>query len=637
MTLLERLRGPEDLRLLDPASLADLAAEIRAFLVDAVSKTGGHLGSNLGAVELTLALHACFDFRRDRIVFDVGHQAYTHKILTGRLAGFEKLRQLGGISGFPKRSESPYDWFGTGHASTSLSAAVGFALARKMRGEHHHVVAVIGDGALTGGMALEALNHLGDAKLPVLVVLNDNEMSIAHNVGAISHYLNRMRTDPAYTRFKQDMKSLMRGIPMIGSSVARFAERFHAGVKQMVLPGMLFEDLGLKYIGPVDGHDLPALRESILSAKRLHEPVILHVATEKGKGYRPAERHPFRFHSAGKFCAENGEKSPGKGGRTYTEVFGQAMLDAARRDPTVVAVTAAMCDGTGLSEFERRHPDRFLDVGICEEHAVTMAAALAADGMRPVVAIYSTFLQRSYDQILHDVALQELPVVLALDRAGLVGDDGPTHHGVFDLSYLRTVPGMTILVPRDEAELARMMRTALSLPGPCAVRYPRGEGTGAAVPDEPAPVEPGEFDLLREGGDATLVGVGPLLHEALAAADALAAEGISLAVIDAKYVKPLPEGLLERLRRAATPVLTLEESSVAGGFGSGLLEALAGSGEPLPPFRILGVPDRFVEHGENSLLRAKIGLDAAGISRAARELVESARPRARAVRPRASA
>ncbi|MGQ9523933.1 MAG: 1-deoxy-D-xylulose-5-phosphate synthase [Armatimonadota bacterium] len=613
MDLLNSINSPADLKALSIEELERLAAQIRAELVSVLARNGGHLASNLGVVELTVALHSVFNSPRDKIIWDVGHQSYVHKLLTGRRSGFHTIRQLGGLSGYCRREESPHDPFGAGHGSTSISAALGFAVARDALGGTERIVAVIGDGALTGGMAFEALNAAGHLKTDVLVVLNDNEMSIAKNVGGLASYLSRLRTDPHYLKARQDFEALARSLPM-GRSIVDVVERLKASVKHLVLPGMLFEELGFTYLGPVDGHSIPALRRALEEADRLRGPVLLHVHTVKGKGYPPAEKDAVRFHGCPPFDVDSGDAMVDSGGPiTYTQAFAKALVRLASQDERIVAVTAAMPEGTGLSEFGRRFPKRLFDVGMAEEHAVTFAAGMAAAGLRPVVAIYSTFLQRSYDQILHDVALQNLPVTFCLDRAGLVGDDGPTHHGAFDLSYLRTIPGIVVMAPADENELGAMLKTALAHPGPVAIRYPRSPGRGVPIEEDPEPIPIGRSVLLRPGREAAILAVGSMVGPALEAAGMLAQAGIDAAVVNVRCVRPLDEALLVDLADRIPLLVTVEENSVVGGFGSAVLEALNSAGRSHVRVIRLGLPDAFVEHGSRQLLLKMVGLSAEGI------------------------
>jgi len=620
LKLLDRVNSPQDLLPLSYEQLDQLAAEIRELMVQTVARTGGHLAPNLGVVELTIALHRVFSTPRDRIIWDVGHQCYIHKILTGRRERFSTLRQFGGLSGFPSRTESECDTFGTGHSSTSISAALGMALARDYRGEDHAVVAVIGDGALTAGMAFEALNHAGHLQSPLIVVLNDNEMSISHNVGALSGYLSRLRTDPMYTRGRDEIEHLLRRIPAIGPRVLKWALRVKDSLKYLVVPGMIFEELGFTYLGPVDGHNIRSLTEVLRQAKAAGGPVLVHVLTKKGKGYRPAEADPDKFHGIGPFDPETGKTKPAQR-VTYTEVFGRTLVNLARDDERIVAITAAMTSGTGLKEFARLFPGRFFDVGIAEQHAVTLAAGLAAEGRRPVVAVYSTFMQRAFDQVIHDVCLQNLPVVLALDRGGIVGEDGATHQGIFDLSYLRMIPNIVVMAPKDENELQHMLRTAVSHPGPIAVRYPRGTGTGCALDQETRVLDIGKAEVLRQGNDATLLAIGNMVPVALEAAELLASKDYDVTVINARFVKPLDEECIIRLARRTRFLFTLEENVLAGGFGAGVLEMLTARGVTDVRTTLLGLPDSFVEHGAPNILREKYGLTAGAVAeRIEREL-----------------
>lgn len=620
--ILPRIKGPEDLADLGIEALDRLAGEIRREIIETVSRTGGHLAPSLGVVELTLALHQVFRSPQDKILWDTGHQTYAHKLVTGRRERFSTLRQPGGLSGFCKRRESTHDIWEAGHAGTAISAALGFARARDLRGEAHHVVAVVGDGALTSGMSFEALNNAGHARTRIIVILNDNSMSIAPNVGAISSYLSRLRAEPVYARVKEDLTRLLENIPRIGPTMARTAERLKDSIKHVLLPGMLFEELGFTYLGPVDGHHLPSLLQVLRDATRLKAPVLVHVITQKGRGYRPAEERPDAFHGTGPFEVATGRPLKKAAGPTYTEVFGRTLFRLAARRPDVVAITAAMPDGTGLQEFARMYPHRFFDVGIAESHAVTFAAGLAAAGLRPVVAVYSTFLQRAYDQILHDVCLQRLPVVFAADRAGLVGADGETHQGLYDIAFLRHIPHMAILAPKDENELQHMLLTALQHGGPVAVRYPRGAGRGAALDEEPQQLPWGRAEVLREGGDVAIVAAGPLVYAALEAAAILAGGGIEAAVVNARFIKPLDEETIIGLAAQTGALLTVEEHTVRGGFGSAVLELLAERGLWGVATCVLGLPDSFVEQGDTVRQLADCGLDPAGIARAAVELLE---------------
>ena len=606
--LLERINEPHALKSCTLDELSQLARELRRYIIDTVSQTGGHLAPSLGTVELTLALHRAFDCPEDKIVWDVGHQAYAHKILTGRREAFAGLRQKGGITGFPKREESVYDAFGTGHSSTSISAALGMAAARDIAGEQYRIAAVIGDGALTGGEAFEGLNNAGTLGKDIIVILNDNGMSIAPNVGAMSEYLSRFRVAPGYHRAKQDIKNFLKSIPHIGERGYRTAEHIKDGVRSALVPGGLFTDMGFHYIGPLDGHNIALLLDVFEQAKQLKGPLLIHVETCKGKGYAPAEKAPDKFHGIGKFDVADGTALKKAGAKpTYTSVFSKALMEAAEEDADVVAITAAMPDGTGLRAFSEKYPTRFFDVGIAEQHATTFAAGLAAAGRKPVLALYSTFAQRAYDQILHDVCLQNLHVVFALDRAGFVGEDGATHHGVFDYSYLRHLPNMKVLAPKDENELGRMLKTALSLEGPVALRYPRGEGLGAALEEPFNPLESLAAEVLEEEGEIALLAVGSMVDAAQKTAKLLKEEGLSAAVINMRTVKPLDEELLHRMAHEKKMLVTMEENALAGGFGSAVLEALADAGLLVPVVRF-GIGDAFIEQGKPQELLEMAGL-----------------------------
>jgi 1-deoxy-D-xylulose-5-phosphate synthase len=611
-----RLKLPEELKNLKIAELEELASEIRNYMIRTVADNGGHLAPNLGVVELTLALHSTFQSPRDQIIWDVGHQSYPHKLLTGRWDRFPTLRRYQGLSGFPKPAESEHDPFGTGHSSTSISAALGLALARDFFGGIYKVIAVIGDGAFTGGMAYEALNHAGHVKTDLIVILNDNEMSISSNVGAMSAYLGRIRSDPKYSRLKAEFEQMLNRIPLVGKKMVESAERIRGGLKYLITPGMIFEELGLTYFGPVDGHNIAALKSTLRQAARMKGPVLVHVLTEKGKGYRYAEAAPERFHGIGPFDLSNGLPRSKKTGPTYTEVFGRTMLKLAAENPKIVALTAAMTGGTGLSKFAKQFPHRFYDVGIAEQHATGLAAALASGGLKPVVAVYSTFLQRAYDQMIHDVCLQKLPVVFAVDRAGIVGEDGETHQGIFDLSYLRSIPQMAVMAPRNEDELQHLLYTALyGAPGPAALRYPRDKGEGVAL-HEPHLLPWGKGELLREGEDLLIAAAGTTANAALDAAERLSKEGIEAAVINARFIKPLDEELILEWAGRCGRVLTVEENTLTGGFGSAVLELLAARDQILPVHRI-GIGDRFVEQGPRAMILSLCGLDAEGIFREA--------------------
>ena len=606
--LLNRIEKPEDVKALTVRELEQLASELRHFIIDTVSQNGGHLAPNLGTVELTLALYSVFSFPGDKLVWDVGHQAYTHKILTGRRDAFKTLRKKGGITGFPNRSESVYDAFGVGHASTSISAALGMALARDAKGEKNQVIAVIGAGALTGGESFEALNNAGDLGTKLIVILNDNEMSIDANVGAMSEYLSRIRIAPQYARAKRDMGSLLMSIPHIGDKVYKTASHLKDGVRSVLVPGSLFEEMGFHYIGPIDGHNIGLLEEVLASAKEMEGPVLIHIHTVKGKGYKPAEQAPEKFHGVGCFDPSTG-KSAKKAGcaPSYTSVFSKALVDLAKDRPDILAITAAMPSGTGLKAFGQAYPKRFFDVGIAEEHAMTLAAGMAAAGMHPVIALYSTFAQRAYDQLIHDVCLQNLPVTLCLDRAGLVGEDGPTHHGVFDLSYLRQMPNMCVMAPKDEEELRHMLATAIAIEGPAAVRYPRGAGLGVPLTDSLETLPVGKAEVLQEEGTIAFLAVGTMVEKAKEAAAILKEEGIEAAVVNMRFIKPLDTELLGEMARTKKLLITAEENVLAGGFGSAVAEYLADHGIEVPLLRF-GIPDRFIEQGTRRELLSLCGL-----------------------------
>lgn len=618
---LARIHTPADVSRLSVPELTQLAEEVRARIIDTVSRKGGHLAPSLGVVELTLALLSVFNPSEDKVVWDVGHQSYAWKLLTGRADRFDTLRTLGGISGFPKPCESPYDHFGVGHSSTSISAALGMAMARDLAGKHHHVLAVIGDGSLTAGQAFEGLNLAGHMGRRLIVVLNDNEMSISPNVGALSRFLSRTLSRRWVRQTKRDVLALLRSIPRIGNDLATYAMRGEWSFKSFFTPGMLFEAFRFNYIGPVDGHDLNALRRHLEMAAHVEDgPVLLHVLTRKGKGYPPAEKDPTHFHGVGGFEPETGQarkKAAGIELPTFTSVFGSTLAELAQRDERIIAITAAMPEGTGTNCFEARFPDRFVDVGICEQHAVTFAAGLAIEGRRPVVAIYSTFLQRSYDQIVHDVCLQNLPVTLCVDRAGLVGEDGPTHHGAFDIAYLRHIPNMRILAPRDENMLRHALYTATSGDGPVAIRYPRGAGFGVPADEPLHRLEPGRGDLLEDGVKVAIIAAGNRVHPALEAAQRVREHiGIRVAVFDPVWIKPLPEAQLLELAARFEALLFVEEGTLAGGFSSGVLELLADQGALRGQrIRRLGLPDAFIEQGTQRQLREKLGLRADGIVR----------------------
>lgn len=606
--LLDRINKPEDVKRLNVQELDRLAAEIRRLIIDTVAQNGGHLAPNLGTVELTLALYSVFSFPEDKLIWDVGHQSYTHKILTGRKERFATLRRQGGITGFPNRSESPYDAFGVGHASTSISAALGMAIARDVRGLKNQVIAVIGDGALTGGESFEALNHAGDLGTKLIVILNDNEMSIDANVGAMSEYLSRIRIAPQYNRAKRDMGNLLMSIPHIGDKVYKTASHLKDGVRSVLVPGSLFEEMGFHYIGPIDGHNIGLLEEVLSRARDMTGPVLIHIHTVKGKGYLPAEQAPEKFHGVGCFDTQTGKPvKKAACAPSYTSVFSQALINLAKKDPDILAITAAMPSGTGLKAFGKAYPNRFFDVGIAEEHAMTLAAGMAAAGMHPVIALYSTFAQRAYDQMIHDVCLQNLPVTICLDRAGLVGEDGPTHHGVFDLSYLRQMPNMHVLVPKDEEELRHMLATAIAIDGPAAVRYPRGAGRGVTLTDDFTLLPIGKAEVLHEEGTIALLAVGTMVEKAEEAVKLLKEQGIEAAVVNMRFVKPLDEELILRYAAEKKLLVTLEENALAGGFGAAVLECLADHGAMVPVLRF-GIPDHFIEQGTRQELLSLCGL-----------------------------
>ncbi len=602
-SLLKAIRDPFDLRKLERKQLRPLADELRAFILESVAKTGGHLSSNLGTVELTVALHYVFDTPEDRLVWDVGHQTYAHKILTGRRAGMAKLRMQGGIAGFPRRDESLYDTFGTAHSSTSISAALGMAIAAKQKGEDHHTIAVIGDGALTAGMAFEALNNAGVLGANLLVVLNDNDMSISHPVGALRNYLARLMSGPLYSTVRGTGDRMLRATP----TLHEFAKRWEEHMKGMVTPGTLFEEFGFNYIGPIDGHDTEALVATLSNIKKLRGPQFLHVVTKKGKGYAPAEEDPILYHGPGKFDPAVGIVSKPSSKPTYSQIFGDWLCDMAKLDRRLIGITPAMREGSGMVKFSERYPDRYFDVGIAEQHAVTFAAGLACEGMKPVVAIYSTFLQRAYDQVIHDVVLQNLPVVFAIDRAGLVGADGPTHAGSFDFSFLRCLPNTTIMAPADENECRQMLFTAFSLNSPSAVRYPRGSGPGVAIEPTMRAVPVGKGEIRRDGRKIALLAFGSMLKPALEAA-----EELNATVANMRFVKPLDNELVMKLALSHDLLVTIEENTIQGGAGSAVVESLMKQNVTTNVMQ-LGLPDRFIDHGDPAAMLIECRLDKAGI------------------------
>ncbi|SEG15265.1 1-deoxy-D-xylulose-5-phosphate synthase [Paenibacillus sp. UNC499MF] len=609
--LLDHINQPEDLKRLSTADLEQLAGEIRQFLIEKLSASGGHLSSNLGIVELTIALHTLYDSPRDKFIFDVGHQAYVHKILTGRKDRFDTLRKYKGMCGFIKRAESDHDVWEAGHSSTSLSAAMGMAMARDLKGEDFRVFAVIGDGAMTGGMALEAMNHIGHEKKNLTVILNDNEMSIAPNVGAIHNYLSKIRSDKHYRKAKEEVESLLKKIPAIGGTLAKTAEKVKDSLKYLLVSGVWFEELGFNYIGPVDGHNLPLLLETLKQSEKVDGPVLIHVITTKGKGYSPAEMDSHKWHGASPYKIESGQFLKAVGNPMYTEVFGNTLIELAEQDERIVAVTPAMPGGSGLMNFAARFPTRMIDVGIAEQHAATLCAGMAAEGLKPVFAVYSTFLQRAYDQVVHDICRPKLNVMFAIDRAGFVGPDGETHQGVYDISFLRSLPNMVLMMPKDENELRRMMRTGIDYnEGPVAVRYARINGLGVPLDENPQPIPIGTWETLTEGDTMAVLAVGPMNQVALEAADMLKKEGINLRVINARFIKPLDEAMLLQLAKEHMPIITMEEGSEQGGFGSAVLEFYAKQGIEGVRVRTMGVPDYFVEHGSIKEQRQEVGLTA---------------------------
>lgn len=623
--LLDAINSPADLKALTLDDLGRLAAEVRSRIIETVSKTGGHLAPNLGVVELTIALHYVFSAPRDKIIWDVGHQSYTHKLLTGRRGRFHTLRTYGGISGFPKRSESPYDTFDTGHSSTSISAGLGISTAKALKEEKSHVIAVIGDGSTTGGMAFEALNQAGHTGKNLIVVLNDNAMSISPNVGSFSSFLSRKMTGRRFVYFRKEFENFLKSIPGVGENILNLVRKSEDTFITFFTPGMLFEALRFRYVGPIPGHRLDLLIETFGNVKNVEGPILVHALTVKGKGYGPAETDPARFHGVGSFEISTGspKKASSRMPPTFTEVFGDTMVDLGRKEKKLFAITAAMPEGTGLNRFAEIFPERFMDVGIAEQHAVTFAAGLATEGFKPVVAIYSTFLQRAFDQVIHDVCLSNLPVIFCIDRGGLVGEDGQTHHGHFDITYLRSLPNMTLMAPKDENELRHMLFTALNHTGPTAIRYPRGRGAGVALDPEYKVLPMGESELLKEGKDLTLIALGSMVLPSLEAAAELEKDGLSATVVNCRFVKPLDNRLADYSRKTGK-VLVVEENILQGGVGSAVLERFSDLGLSEVTVKRLGLPDRFVEHGPVEVLREKLGLDKAGILKAARALLAAA-------------
>ena len=621
--LLDSIDSPHDLRKLDRSQLPIVAQEIRDQIIDVVSQLGGHFGGNLGIVELTLALHYVFDTPRDQLVFDTGHQSYPHKLITGRRDTFHTIRQHNGISGFCKREESVYDVFNAGHASTSISAALGVAVARDFRKEDYRVAAVVGDGALSGGLAFEGLNQAGHLKRKFFLVLNDNDISISHNVGAISGYLNQIIKGQRYNTLRDLAKGIMDRIPLIGGKMLNLASDVEELLKHMAVPGTLFEELGFKYLGPYDGHDLDVLIDTMEKFKDYDGPILMHVITKKGKGYVPAENKPVWSHGVTPFDIKSGEvkKSDKPAPPSYTAVFAEALIEMAKQDEKIIAITAAMPEGTGLDKFAKAFPDRMFDVGIAEEHAVTFSGGMATQGMKPVAAIYSTFLQRAFDQVFHDVAIMDLPVVFALDRAGIVGADGPTHHGIYDMSYLRIFPNMILMAPKDENELRHMVKTAFETGHPTSIRYPRGSGQGVKMDPELKSLPVGKGEVMREGSDGTIFAIGVEVWAAVEAAEELAKEGINVAVINARFIKPLDEELILRYCRPGTKVLTVEEGSLIGGFGAAIMEKVSDLGIENVEFDRIGIEDVYVHHGGQEILRAEHDLHPEGIAKRTRKLL----------------
>ena len=610
--VLEKINQVGDIKQIPPEEYDTLAEEIRHFLVEKISRSGGHLASNLGVVELTMALHLCFDFPKDKVVWDVGHQSYTHKLLTGRKSGFDELRKYGGMSGFPKRKESDCDCFDTGHSSTSISAGIGLVAARDLQGGDEHVISVIGDGALTGGMAYEALNNASRLKRNFIIILNDNNMSIAENVGGMSEYLNGLRTNEAYTNFKTGVEQSLNRLPG-GSHLANQLKKTKSGIKQLFIPGMLFENMGITYLGPVDGHDIGKLQDILNKAKKVKGAVLVHVLTRKGNGYVPAERHPARFHGAEPFDIETGLPLNKKKKANYQDVFSTCMVKLGQRNEKVVAITAAMPDGTGLKRFKNIYPDRFFDVGIAEGHAVTFAAGLAAGGMRPIFAVYSSFLQRAYDQVLHDVCIQNLPVVFAIDRAGLVGSDGETHQGIFDLSYLSSIPNMHIMAPKNKWELSDMLKYAVEFDGPIALRYPRGEAYDG-LKEYRRPIEYGKSEVIYEEEDIALLAVGNMVKIAEQVRKNLKEIGYSCTLVNARFVKPVDTEVLDMLSADHKLLVTMEENVRSGGYGEKVMDYVM---EQELPVKLLNIslPDEYVEHGNVALLYEEVGIDAQTVTK----------------------
>lgn len=623
MSIINKINSPADLKRVSRSDLPVLASEIRKIIVEVVSKNGGHLASSLGAVELAIAIHYVFNTPDDKIIWDVGHQSYAHKLLTGRREQFHTLRKHGGISGFTRMSESPYDAFSTGHSSTSISAGLGIACAKRLKKDTSNVVAVIGDGSMTAGIAYEGMNQAGDIHKNLIVILNDNDMSIARNVGALSSCLSRTFSAKYLQDLRKELGIFLKSVPKIGEDIYQFAKRSKESFKTFISPGILFEAFNFEYFGPINGHKLDHLIDILHNIKDIDKPVLLHVITQKGKGYPPAEKNPVYFHGVGSFDVKTGNCSSSKKSiPTYTEVFGNAMVKLAKEDQKIIAVTAAMPEGTGLTKFASAYPDRFFDVGIAEQHGITFAAGIATEGFKPVVAIYSTFLQRAYDQIVHDVCIEAIPVVFSIDRGGIVGEDGPTHHGLFDFSYLRSLPNMVVMAPKDENELCRMLTTAMSHNGPISLRYPRGAGPGVKIDDIFTPIPIGKGEVLKEGDDILILAIGGSVREALSAHKMLAEQGISATIVNCRFIKPLDADLICSLAKKIPRLITVEENVRQGGFGSAVLECL--NDEGITDFHLerIGIPDTFVEHGPQDFLRAKYSIDAPAIVSTAKKMMD---------------
>jgi len=620
--ILDKINFPSDIKSLPLEELDELAGDVRELIIDVISRNGGHLASSLGVVELTIALHYVFDTPVDKIIWDVGHQAYAHKILTGRKDRFNTIRKYGGLSGFPHPEESEYDSFVAGHASTAISVALGILEGIEKNEKPGKVVAVVGDGSLTGGMAFEGLNQAGHIKNNFTVILNDNKMSISPNVGALAAYLSKVTTGTKYMKFRKDVEALLASIPKIGSQLVKKVKQVEEALKSLIVPGILFEELGFKYVGPIDGHNINHLIETLKNVKKLEGPVLVHVITMKGKGYHHAEDDPSAFHGVAPFDIVSGEFDGNGGAVSYTQIFSETLIKIAEKDKRVVAVTAAMAEGTGLCTFREKFPERFYDVGIAEQHAVTFAAGLASQGMKPVVAIYSTFLQRAYDQIIHDTCIPHLPVVFAVDRAGIVGADGVTHQGTLDISYLRLIPGITLMAPKDENELQHMLFTAFTINGPVVLRYPRSVCEGVAMDEELKLIPVGKAEIMTEGDDILIIAAGNMVHPALCAGEKLKKEGISSTVLNLRFIKPLDSETILKLAGKITTILTVEENTIPGGMGSAIIEMLAGNEVKNLKIKLMGIPDEFVPHGSQKQLRERYGLNIDGIVTAAKNMIE---------------